>query len=127
MTAQMSAADVFDMIPDKIDTLLAAGAAVGLGWQNYRLKRSQARSAEIDPINQQVDIIHKVGEDLRTDLARIRQELAECEKGKMEMRADLKVQGQKISDLTELFARNMEAQGMPRPIKRPHRDDLTGA
>lgn len=123
----MTLPELFDHIPDKIDTLLAAGAAAALGYQNFRLKSAQTKSAEIDPVVQQVDIIHKVGEDLRTDLKMIRAELAECEKSKAAMNARIDKYGVMLTDLTEALSRSMEHQGMTMPIKRPHRDDLTGA
>lgn len=126
-TAPMTLPELFDHIPEKIDTLLAAGAAAALGYQNFKLKSAQTKSAEIDPVAQQVDIIHKVGEDLRTDLKMIRAELAECEKSKAAMNARIDKYGVMLTDLTEALSRSMEHQGMTMPIKRPHRDDLTGA
>lgn len=123
----MTLPELFDHIPEKIDTLLAAGAAAALGYQNFKLKSAQTKSAEIDPVAQQVDIIHKVGEDLRTDLKMIRAELAECEKSKAAMNARIDKYGVMLTDLTEALSRSMEHQGMTMPIKRPHRDDLTGA
>ena len=126
-TAPMTLTELLDYIPEKIDTLLAAGAAAALGYQNFRLRSAQTKSAEIDPVAQQVDIIHKVGEDLRADLRMIRLELAECEKSKAEMGERIDKQGEILKDLTEALSRSMELQGLPMPIKRPHRDDLTGA
>lgn len=126
-TAPMTLHKLFDYIPEKIDTLLAAGAAAALGYQNFRLRSAQTKSAEIDPVAQQVDIIHKVGEDLRADLRMIRLELAECEKSKAAMGERIDKQGEILKDLTEALSRSMEHQGMTMKAKRPHSDDLTGA
>ena len=116
MTAQMTANDILDLIPEKLDTLIAAGTAAVFAWQNYRLKNAQTTSAEIDPMAKQVGIIHQMGEDLRTDLGRLRSELADCEKHKSEMTKRQDAQDKKLSDLYQNLADSMTARGVPKKV-----------
>lgn len=120
LSPPMNIADIADLAISKADTIIATGAAIGTGAWAWRTKSANARLADAQTDKTAVDMMVTVAHELRTDLTAIKGDLAACHAEKDAMRSDLNTQERKIHDLTELFARSMEAQGLPMPIKRPH-------
>lgn len=123
----MESPDIAQIIIDKADTLVALGAAAISGGWAYRVKRSNARLTDAQTDQTAVATMIQVANELRTDMATVKADLKACHEEKAEMSKRIDYQNEVIQDITEALSRSMELQGLPMPIKRPHRDDLTGA
>lgn len=133
-TATMESPDIAQVIIDKADMLVGLGvAAISGGWA-YRVKKANAKLTEAQTEQTAVSTMIQVAQELRTDMATVKADLKACHDEKAAMGHKIEAQnkridhqGEVIQDLTDCLSRSMELQGLPMPIKRPHRDDLTGA
>jgi hypothetical protein len=130
----MEIADLTDLAIKKADTIFSIGvAAISGTWawkvkaENAKLTKAQAQLTDVQSEQTAVGTMISVAHELRTDLTEIKADLKRCEDSKAAMSARIDKQGEVIHDLTEAISRAMEAQGMTMKVKRPHRDDLTGA
>lgn len=136
MTAQaeMAQVDVAQAIIDKADTIVALGAAaISGGWayyvkrDNIKLTNAQAKQTDAQTEQTAVETMIQVAHELRMDMATVKSDLKACHDEKAAMSKRIDHQNEVIQDITEALSRSMELQGLPMPIKRPHRDELTGA
>ena len=123
----MEHVDVSQAIIDKADTLVALGAAAISGGWAYRVKKANAKLTEAQTEKTAVETMIQVAHELRTDMATVKADLKACHDEKAAMSKRIDYQNEVIQDITEALSRSMELQGLPMPIKRPHRDDMTGA
>lgn len=126
-TATMESPDIAQIIIDKADTLVALGAAAISGGWAYRVKKANAKLTEAQTEQTAVETMIQVAHELRMDFAAVKADLKACHDEKAAMSKRIDYQNEVIQDITEALSRSMELQGLPMPIKRPHRDDLTGA
>lgn len=123
----MESPDIAQIIIDKADTLVALGAAAISGGWAYRVKKANAKLTEAQTEQTAVETMIQVAHELRMDFAAVKADLKACHDEKAAMSKRIDYQNEVIQDITEALSRSMELQGLPMPIKRPHRDDLTGA
>lgn len=123
----MESPDIAQTIIDKADTLVALGAAAISGGWAYRVKKANAKLTEAQTEQTAVETMIQVAHELRMDFAAVKADLKACHDEKAEMSKRIDYQNEVIQDITEALSRSMELQGLPMPIKRPHREDLTGA
>lgn len=126
-TATMESPDIAQIIIDKADTLVALGAAAISGGWAYRVKKANAKLTEAQTEQTAVETMIQVAHELRMDFAAVKADLKACHDEKAAMSKRIDYQNEVIQDITEALSRSMELQGLPMPIKRPHREDLTGA
>ena len=126
-TATMESPDIAQIIIDKADTIVALGAAAISGGWAYRVKKANAKLTEAQTEQTAVETMIQVAHELRMDFAAVKADLKACHDEKAAMSKRIDYQNEVIQDITEALSRSMELQGIPMPIKRPHRDDLTGA
>lgn len=133
-TATMESPDIAQIIIDKADTIVALGAAAISGGWAYRVKKANAKLTEAQTEQTAVETMIQVAHELRMDFAAVKADLKACHDEKAAMGHKIEAQNKRIDhqneviqDITEALSRSMELQGLPMPIKRPHRDDLTGA
>ena len=125
--AQMEQVDIAQAIIDKADTLVALGVAAISGTWAYRVKKANAKLTEAQTEQTAVETMIQVAHELRMDFAAVKADLKACHDEKAEMSKRIDYQNEVIQDITEALSRSMELQGIPMPIKRPHRENLTGA
>lgn len=123
----MESPDIAQIIIDKADTIVALGAAAISGGWAYRVKKANAKLTEAQTEQTAVETMIQVAHELRMDFAAVKADLKACHDEKAAMSKRIDYQNEVIQDITEALSRSMELQGIPMPIKRPHRDDLTGA
>ena len=123
----MESPDIAQTIIDKADTLVALGAAAISGGWAYRVKKANAKLTEAQTEQTAVETMIQVAHELRMDFAAVKADLKACHDEKAAMSKRIDHQNEVIQDITEALSRSMELQGLPMPIKRPHREDLTGA
>lgn len=123
----MESPDIAQIIIDKADTLVALGAAAISGGWAYRVKKANAKLTEAQTEQTAVETMIQVAHELRMDFAAVKADLKACHDEKTAMSKRIDYQNEVIQDITEALSRSMELQGLPMPIKRPHREDLTGA
>lgn len=110
-----------------VGAVTAIAGAIGGIWAEKKAKKSEAMQ-ELVSIKEQYK---ELNDYTRTELSAIRAELhqsrlaeEDCHKKHGEALQLITKQERRIIELTETVALNMEANGLPKPITRPHNKDL---
>lgn len=116
------------------DIGIAVGSALAglLGgiWGEKKLKKSEAMQELLEvkaQYRELSDYTNAQFDRIKSQLEESRKAEEDCMKRHREALDLVNKQEVRLIELAEVIARTMEAQGLPKPIKRPHRDDLTGA
>lgn len=119
-TCTMPMNHLMDVMIEKAETIIAAGAACGAGIWGLRNKWINDKLANAQIEQTAVETIISVAKELRTDLtaqreeyAAIKAELAKCHESKEKMQETQETQGRVINDLTKHWRDQMKAQGLP--------------